>query len=379
MAETPISSTSFEELDTGIFRSDRRMNDGRTIRYYDRKETHRSAEDLRPAEEPAKIGELRLDPLLNEWIAFAAHRQHRAFLPPKELCPLCPTTNELLTEIPDSNFEVVVFDNKNPSLSPAAGAWGLPELHGPSTGTTSAAGKCEVICFSDQHEGSFGSLSLDRILLVMKTLRDRTEEISALPNIVQVFPFENRGEEVGVTINHPHGQIYSYSYLTPRTEKMLNTARAYHAQTGRVLLDDVVAREIKAGVRITAQNEHWVAYVPFAARYPFEIHVAPRKSVADLTELTFDQMNAYPEIAKTVLLQLDGVFNLEMPYMAAWHQAPVSVGRDVLRLHWQITCVRRAPGKLKYLAGSESAMGAFIMDLTPEQSAEQLKAVTVKL
>jgi UDPglucose--hexose-1-phosphate uridylyltransferase len=90
-------------------------------------------------------------------------------------------------------------------------------------------------------------------------------------------------------------------------------------------------------------------------------------------------MNAFPEIAKTVLLQLDGVFNVEMPYMAAWHQAPVSVGRDLLRLHWQITCVRRAPGKLKYLAGSESAMGAFIMDLTPEQSAEQLKAVTVKL
>lgn len=379
MSEKPTAAQNSRQLDTSIFRTDHLMNDGRTIRYYDSKETSRTAEDLRPAEDPAKIGELRLDPLVNEWIAFAAHRQHRAFLPPKELCPLCPTTSDLLTEIPDSNFEVVVFDNKNPSLSLTQGEWALPETRGPQTETTAAAGKCEVICFSDQHQGSFGSLSLDRILLVIKALRDRTQEISALPNIVQVFPFENRGEEVGVTINHPHGQIYSYSYLTPRTEKMLNTARAYHAQTGRVLLDDVVAREIKDGVRITAQNEHWVAYVPFAARYPFEIHVAPRKSVADLTELTMNQINAYPEIAKTVLLQLDGVFNVEMPYMAAWHQAPVSVGRDVLRLHWQITCVRRAPGKLKYLAGSESAMGAFIMDLTPEQSAEQLKAVTVKL
>jgi UDPglucose--hexose-1-phosphate uridylyltransferase len=379
MSEKPTAAQNSRQLDTSIFRTDRLMNDGRTIRYYDHQNITRSAPDLRPAEDPAKIGELRLDPLVSEWIAFAAHRQHRAFLPPKELCPLCPTTSDLLTEIPDSNFEVVVFDNKNPSLSLTQGEWALPETRGPQTETTAAAGKCEVICFSDQHQGSFGSLSLDRILLVIKALRDRTQEISALPNIVQVFPFENRGEEVGVTIRHPHGQIYSYSYLTPRTEKMLNTARAYHAQTGRVLLDDVVAREIKDGVRITAQNEHWVAYVPFAARYPFEIHVAPRKSVADLTELTIDQINAFPEIAKTVLLQLDGVFNVEMPYMAAWHQAPVSVGRDVLRLHWQITCVRRAPGKLKYLAGSESAMGAFIMDLTPEQSAEQLKAVTVKL
>jgi UDPglucose--hexose-1-phosphate uridylyltransferase len=368
-----------EKLKSLFFRTDLKMNDGRAIRYYDHSETLRTAKDLRPTEEAAKIGELRLDPLLNEWVAFAAHRQHRAFLPPKELCPLCPTKGGLLTEIPDKDFEVVVFDNKNPSLTAPSAEWELPANSGPNTPTAEAAGKCEVVCFSDQHEGSFGSLSLDRILLVMKALRDRTAEISQMPNIVQVFPFENRGEEVGVTIRHPHGQIYSYSYLTPRTEKMLNVARKYKEETGRVLLDDVVAREINDGTRITAQNEHWVAYVPFAARYPFEIHVAPKESAADLTELSTEQLEAFPEIAKTVLLQLDGVFNIEMPYMAAWHQAPVSIGRDLLRLHWQITSIRRAPGKLKYLAGSESAMGAFIMDMTPEQSCEQLKSVTVTL
>jgi UDPglucose--hexose-1-phosphate uridylyltransferase len=318
---------------------------------------------------------MRLDPLLNDWIAIAAHRQNRAFLPPKELCPLCPTTGELLTEIPDSTFSVVAFDNKNPSLNQPKGGWALPEVNGPATPATLGVGKCEVIVFSDHHEGSFGSLSLDEMKIVMTAWRDRTEEISQMPNIVQVFPFENRGEEVGVTIHHPHGQIYAYSYMTPRTEKMLAAANAHFAKTGRVLMDDIVTREIKDGVRIIAQNHHWVAYVPYAARYPFEIHVAPKKSVADLVELSQEQADAFPEVAKEVLARLDGVFGIPMPYMAAWHQAPVSVGRDVLRLHWQITSIRRTPDKLKYLAGSESAMGAFIMDMAPEQSAEQLKAV----
>ena len=371
--------TKLENIDGVVFRTVREMNDGRLIRYYDRKEGLRQAIDARPKEDPARIGELRLDPLLNEWVIYAEHRQHRAFLPPKNLCPLCPTRSDLLTEVPDDNYQVVVFDNKNPSLNQTSSDWELPttlDLHTPSI---AAVGKCEVICFSDEHEGNFGSLSLDRIGLVLSALKDRTEEISQLPNIVQVFPFENRGEEVGVTIHHPHGQIYSYSYLTPRTEKMLAVAQQYNKKTGRVLLEDVVAREIKAGTRIVAQNDHWVAYVPYAARFPFEIHVSPRVSARDLTELSPSQMASFPEIAKTVLLQLDGVFGVPMPYMAAWHQAPVTIGRDVLRLHWQVTSIRRTKDKLKYFAGSESAMGAFVMDLSPEQVSAQLKAVPVVL
>lgn len=362
-----------------ITRTVHTMNDGRLIRYYDHGEVNRNTADSRPTDEPAHIGQLRLDPLLNEWIIYAEHRQNRAFLPPKNLCPLCPSREDSLTEIPEANYQVVVFDNKNPSLAQTQSAWRMPEEVGIETAGVEAVGKCEVICFSDEHEGSFGSLSLERMGLALSALRDRTAEISKLDHIVQVFPFENRGQEVGVTIHHPHGQIYAYSYLTPRTEKMSAVAQKHFDKTGRVLLDDVVAREIKDRVRITAENEEWIAYVPYAARYPFEIHVAPKKSVRDLTELSEAQMASYPEIAKTVLLQLDGVFGVPMPYMSAWHQAPVSQGRDVLRLHWQITSIRRAKDKLKYLAGSESAMGAFVMDMSPEKVAEQLKAVTVVL
>ena len=366
-----------ENLSDGAIRTDLPMNDGRTIRYYDSAKVSRIAIDRRSKEDPAGIGQMRLDPLLNEWVAIAAHRQDRAFLPPKELCPLCPTTGDLLTEIPDSQFSVVVFDNKNPSLNAPKDDWILPELNGTQTPITQGVGKCEVVVFTDQHDGNFGSLTHEHITLVMAAWRDRTREISTLPNIVQVFPFENRGEEVGVTIHHPHGQIYAYSYLTPRTEKMLRVATDHRQKTGRVLMDDIVARELKDGVRVISHNQHWVAYVPFAARYPFEMHVAPKVSVADLTELSQDQADAFPEVAHEVLTRLDGLFAVPMPYMAAWHQAPVKIGRDVLRLHWQITPIQRAPGKLKYLAGSESAMGAFIMDMEPEQTADQLKAVRI--
>ena len=362
-------------LSAGVIRTDLPMADGRTIRYYDLGEVTRTAADQRPIEGQPGIGELRFDALVNEWVAVASHRQGRVFLPPKELCPLCPTRDDLLSEIPDLSYQVVVFDNRSPALTAPSSDWELtahPNIFSPDI---PAAGKCEVVCYTDHHEGSFGALPLPQIRMVMEAWRDRTREISKLPYISYVFPFENRGEEVGVTLNHPHGQIYAYSFVPPRASKMMEAAVLHHAQTGRTLMADVIAREIKDEVRIIAQNAHWIAYVPYAARYPFEIHVAPKAHFADLAEISEEVADAFPEIAQEVLLRLDGVFGIPMAYIAAWHQAPVREGRDLMRVHWQITSVRRAPGKLKYLAGSESAMGAFIMDLEPEQSASQLRAV----
>jgi len=358
-----------------IARHDRTMFDGRDIFYYDSTERERTAVDQREFEERPKPAQLRLDLLTNEWIAVASHRQTRAFLPPKELCPLCPTTSDLKTEIADKDFEVVVFENRSPSFAAPDAGWTMAQDEGINTEIHQAAGRCEVVVFSDQHEGSFGSLPLERMRTVLEAWRDRTREISKLPYVEQVFVFENRGEEVGVTLNHPHGQIYSYPFVTPRTTKMLDVAQKYLAKTGRPLLTDIIDREINDQTRIVAQNEHWIAYVPFAARYPFEIHVAPKNFVPDLAALSDEVADAFPEIAKEVLLRLDGVFGIPMAYIAAWHQAPVRVGRDALGLHWQVTSIRRAPGKLKYLAGSESAMGAFIMDLAPEQAAQSLRDV----
>jgi len=366
-----------KKLKAGVIRNDRQMADGRTIRYYDTAGQARNVEDARPVEEQPGIGELRLDPLVNEWVVMAAHRQGRIFLPPKELCPLCPTSGELLTEIPESDFEVVVFDNRSPSLRPPAGDWALPDLVGPDTDLGTAAGKCEVICFTAEHGNAFKDLTPQRVRTLLEAWIDRTSELSQENYIEHIAPFENRGEEIGVTLSHPHGQIYAYSYIPPRVEKMLTAAKKYKEQTGKVLFDEILAREIRDNERIVARNDRWIAFVPYAARYPFEIHVAPLNPVADLTGLIDADRDAFPEIALEVTRRLDGVFGIEMAYIAAWHQAPVRVGRDVLRLHWQITSVRRAPGKLKYLAGSESAMGAFIMDMRPEQSAAQLREVVL--
>jgi UDPglucose--hexose-1-phosphate uridylyltransferase len=215
------------------------------------------------------------------------------------------------------------------------------------------------------------------VRVLLEAWIDRTAELSQESFIEHIAPFENRGEEIGVTLTHPHGQIYAYSFIPPRVEKMLTAAKKYKESTGKVLFDEVVAREIRDEERIIARNDRWIAFVPYAARYPFEIHVAPLNPVADLAGLTEQDRDAFAPIALEVMKRLDGVFGIDMAYIAAWHQAPVRIGRDVLRLHWQITSVRRAPGKLKYLAGSESAMGAFIMDMRPEQSAAQLREVVL--
>ena len=366
-----------KKLAAGVTRTDRTLMDGRTIRYYDTQGQSRTAEDQRPIEEQPSIGEMRLDPLNNEWVVIASHRQGRVFLPPKELNPLAPSRPGFLTEIPESDYEVVVFDNRSPSLRPPEGSFAAPENPDFDTLPIPAAGKCEVVCFTSDYDASFKDLSHKQIRTVLEAWRDRTAELSQVPYIEHIAPFENRGEEVGVTLNHPHGQIYAYSYLPPKTARMFDVANAHHKKTGRVLLDDIVERELNDEVRIVAQNSEWVAYVPYASRYPFEIHVAPRRSVADFVALDDAASESFAPIAKEVLQRLDGVFGVTMPYIASWHQAPVRQGRDVLRLHWQIQSVRRAPGKLKYLAGSESAFGAFMMDLKPEQSAQQLRDVAL--
>jgi UDPglucose--hexose-1-phosphate uridylyltransferase len=353
------------------------MSDGRAIHYYDTHGQERISRDRRVTDSRPEIGELRLDLLTNEWVTVAAHRQERVFSPPKKSCPLCASKDDQLSEIPEHDYEVVVFENRFPSLRPPEGAWNLPQNEGTSTIKPTAAGICEMVCFTSDHGSSFGKLSLELIRVVMEAWRDRTEALSKFDFVEHIFPFENRGEEVGVTLSHPHGQIYAYSFLPPRTEKMLSAAEDYFAIHGTILFDDLVKREIRDQIRIVAQNQHWIAFVPFAARYPFEIHVAPKVGIPDLTALSVEAADAFPEIAKEVLTRLDGIFNIPMAYIAAWHQAPVRTGRNVMRLHWQITSVRSAPGKLKYLAGSESAMGAFIMDVKPEQSAAQLRAVKI--
>ncbi|MBQ1071950.1 galactose-1-phosphate uridylyltransferase [Micromonospora sp. C31] len=350
------------------------LADGRELIYFDeRDDAVRDQPDRRELPPPPPASQLRLDPLTDEWVAVAVHRQTRTFLPPAEQCPLCPSVDGRQSEIPARGYDVAVFENRFPSLSGRVAD--EPAEITPFTPVRPGRGRCEVVCFTDDHDASFASLPPRRVRTVLDALADRTTVLGELPGVEQVFCFENRGVEIGVTLHHPHGQIYAYPFVTPRTRALLAAARRHAERTGgRNLYADVLAAERAAGTRVVAENDHWTAYVPAAARWPFEVHVAPRRPVPDIPALDDAERDAFGPLHLDLLRRFDGLFDLPMPYIAAWHQAPVRVDRELGHLHLQLFSVRRARDKLKYLAGSESGMGVFINDIAPERAAELLRA-----
>jgi len=352
-----------------------KLADGREIIYFDDTPDAppRTAVDTRDLPESQPHSEVRRDPLTGEWVPMAAHRQTRTYKPPADLCPLCPTSPGKPTEIPESSYDVVVFENRFPSF-----AEDVPDVPSTVDGMPMVArapgrGRCEVVGFTSDHNTSFGQLTQHRVRTVVDVWADRTEALGAIPGVAQVFPFENRGEEIGVTLHHPHGQIYGYPFVTPKTERMLSVAGEYFAEHGTHVLGDVLAAERAAGTRIIAEGEHWTAFVPAAARWPVEVHVVPHRQVPDLPALTGAERDDFAHLYLRVLHMLDALYDRQLPYIAAWHQAPVRTGRDLAWLHLEVFSVLRTKDKLKYLAGSESGMGVWINDVTPEQMAERLR------
>lgn len=348
------------------------LADGRELIYFDRRDdADRSAIDSRELGPRPVASELRYDPLTEEWVAIAGHRQTRTFLPTGGAaeCPLCPSTDTHATEIPAHDYDVVVFENRFPSFS---GNFGTYSPVGGLSEVRPGVGRCEVVCFTSDHSSSFSKLSDEQVRLVMEAWADRTAELSAIEGVEQVFCFENRGEEIGITISHPHGQIYAYPYVTPRTKQQLGAASRYRGPGN--LFADVLAAERQEGTRVVAANELWTAFVPAAARWPFEVHFYPHRQVPDLPALTDEERAAFAPLYTSVLRAFDGLFDLVMPYISAWHQAPVREGRDLAYLHLELFSIRRAANKLKYLAGSESAMGAFVNDIRPEDAARMIRS-----
>jgi len=352
-----------------------RMADGRELIYFDEADdVVRDAVDRRELPQPSAASPMRYDPLTDEWVVIASLRQTRTFLPPADECPLCPSTPDRQTEIPDSTYDVVVFENRFPSFSERDDTGLHDAVLTPLNPVRMAQGRCEVVCFTSDHNASFGTLSTERVHTVLEVLADRTATLATIPGVEQVFCFENRGVEIGVTLHHPHGQIYAYPFVAPQTRKMLAAARRHAEETGgRNLFADVLAGERASGERVITANEHWTAFVPAAARWPFEVLIAPHRQVTDLPALTDAEALAFGPVYLDVLRRFDALFDAPMPYISAWHQAPVRTDRDLSYLHLQLFSVRRAKGKLKYLAGSESAMGAFVNDVVPEEAARMLR------
>jgi UDPglucose--hexose-1-phosphate uridylyltransferase len=367
----------------GVTKRVTRLADGRELIYFDDPGSALGAWraiDARELDPRPETATMRLDVLTGDWISIAAARQNRAFLPPPELDPLAPQTPTNPSEIP-SLYDVAVFENRSPSFGPALASAtdeapaaadaprGPADLLDVDLGRSrTSVGRCEVVCFSPEREGSFGTQSVTRARTVIEALVDRTAALSSLPGIEQVFPFENRGETIGVTLPHPHGQIYGYPFVTPRTRRLLDSL----SRVGPDLFARILESE-QVSPRVVLRGEHWTAFVPFAARWPIEVHLMPRRHVADLAETTDAERDELAPIYLRLLRGLDALYDSPTPYIAAWHQAPVHTARDAVRLRLEITSPRRAADKLKFLAGSEAAMGAWIADVTPESAAERIR------
>jgi UDPglucose--hexose-1-phosphate uridylyltransferase len=375
MTALPASASPEHELSLvdgrPIVKREYELSDGRQLIYFDDADTVLAPDrivDKRILDARPETPIMRYDVMTGEWVSIAPARNARVVLPSAREDPLAVQVAGNASEIPDE-YDVAVFENRSPSFGPAIGD-GVTrdgsriELEWP----TAAVGRCEVVSFSPEREGSLATQTTSRVRTVIEAWADRTRVLSALDGVEQVFPFENRGAEVGVTLLHPHGQIYAYPFVAPRTEALIRQLESY----GNSLFDDILHRE-QASERLVVAGEHWTAYTPFAARWPIEVHVLPHRHIPDLAETDDAERAELAVLYPRVLRALDALYPTPTPYMSGWHQAPVRVARDGIRLMLQITSPRRSAKHYKYLAGSEALMGAFIGDVNPEDVAHKLR------
>jgi UDPglucose--hexose-1-phosphate uridylyltransferase len=300
------------------------------------------------------VSELRWHPLLREWVTVAPWRQERTYHPPADHCPLCPTrAGQPETEIPEPDYHIAVFENRFPSYS-------------------GDQGRSEVVCYTPQHDSSLAEQPVEHIRDLVEVWQDRVEELSKTPGVRYVYVFENRGEVIGVTLSHPHGQIYAYPFVPPTIQRELASSAAHWRRTRRCLYCDVLAAEA-GGERAVTGDDHWLAFVPAFARWPYEVHLAPRGHAGGLTELTCAQADALAGVLKDVLQRYDRLFDRPLPYVMAMHQRPAGRGHRHFHFHIEFYPPNRTADKLKYLAGSELGAGAFILDARAEDTARTLR------
>ena len=292
----------------------------------------------------------RFNELRSEEVVYAVARQDRTFLPDADHCPLCPTRpGHPPTEIPFPSFEIVVFDNLFPTFEAPQGA-------------------AEVVVYTDQHDGSFAALAPERAEALMWVWRERYEELAARPDVEYVLIFENRGVEVGTTLHHPHGQIYAFPFAPP----VAGLEREADVRLGGCATCALLGRELASGERVVHANDDAVAYVPFAARWPYETHVVLREHRPSLAECTAAELRSLASALQALTRGFDRLFARPFPYVMVLHQAPTHARREG-HLHVEFYPPLRTAEKLKYLAGCEQGAGTFIMDVMPEDSAMALR------
>jgi UDPglucose--hexose-1-phosphate uridylyltransferase len=297
-------------------------------------------------------GELRLDALTGEWVNIVGHRQARPNLPDAG-CPFCVGG----LEAPEP-YDVRWFENRWPAYAP-----GAPLEFGDET-RLAAVGACEVVLFSAEHEASLSTLGVAQVRKVIDLWADRTTALLARPEIEYVLVFENRGPEVGATVQHPHGQIYAYPFVPP--------APAQEVRGGECIVCKELADELEDGARIVATAGDWVAWVPYASGYAYGLRIAPRAHVESIPALDDGARNDLAALLIDALGRYDRLWNAPFPYLLWFHQAPAAGGEE-WHLHAHTAPPLRATGVPRFVASGELGSGTLSNPVVPEDAAQQLR------
>ena len=308
-----------------------------------------------------KFPHLRWHPLRQEWVVYAAARQGRTFLPQADECPLCAARGDVSGEVPFADFEIAVFENRFPALAGAA-AFLTPIEVGAEI---EANGRCEVVIYSPDHEANLGTLSDERLGLLIDVWGDRVKTLRGM-GYPSIMPFENRGEEIGVTLHHPHGQIYAFPFVP------VQLLRAAEAQAAGPVVADVMAG-LDPALKLL-EDDAALSFVPPFAMYPYEIWLAPKRRVASPDLLDEAERLALAHMLGGAVRRLDALFDGPMPYIMVVQTAPAGF-EDTFHMTIEIRPFRRDKGKLKYLAGVEQGSGVFLVDVAPEEAAQRLRDV----
>ena len=318
------------------------------------------------------MAELRYNPLTKDWVMIASHRQNRPQMP-KDWCPFCPGSGK----VPE-NFTVHKHDNDFPALSqnPPVPDDVETELYK----TKESYGKCEVILYSPEHTVTLPELSVPHIRELVDLWAERFCELKKDEKIKYIFIFENRGDVVGVTMPHPHGQIYGYSYIPKKLEVEIESAKEHLSDTGKCLFCDILDNEIKAKDRIIIENEDFITFLPFFTDYPYGVYISAKEHIQNLSQFSDRQKDNLAKILKETAGMLDNLFDYPFPYMMCMHQDPVNSGdfSDCFHFHIEFYPPMRAADKQKFNASSETGAWAACNPTAPEEKAVELRAAHKK-
>ncbi len=314
------------------------------------------------------MAELRFDPFTKDWVMIASNRQNRPQMP-KDWCPFCPGSGK----VPD-HFDVYEYDNDFPALSqnPPVPDDVATDLFK----TAPSYGKCEVILYSPQHTVTLPELPVSHIKKLVDLWTERYIAMKADEKIKYVFIFENRGDVVGVTMPHPHGQIYGYSFIPKKLELELASSKEHFEKTGHCLFCDTLKDEYDAKSRIVLENDDFVAYIPFFSAYPYGMYVAAKGHKQSLDQFTETEKENLADILKKVTGTYDSLFDYHFPYMMCMHQAPVNSedASEYFHFHIEFYPPMRSAEKQKFNASSETGAWAHCNPTAPEEKAEELRA-----